>query len=153
MKSGKTVEPTHVFDKGETLSHFRSDYSLPRQRSRVWNRSCLSVSLCVCQLGLFHLKGYRGVEDFFFQTLPPSFYIFRLDPPSFISQLCVGPPLLTYFLWFSPLFLIQKNRVRPPLPHFIFFDWTPPPSLHNYRLDPPSLLAFLKKSSTPPVSF
>ncbi len=28
-----------------------------------------------------------GVEDFFFQTHPPSFYIFRLDPPSLISQL------------------------------------------------------------------
>ncbi len=40
---------------------------------------------------------------------------------------------------------------RHSLPHFISLDWTPPPSLHIYRLDPTSLLAFLKKSSTPPL--
>ena len=40
----------------------------------------------------------------FFQTLPPSFYIFRLDPPSLITQLCVGPPSLRIFYGFRLYF-------------------------------------------------
>ncbi len=78
------------------------------------------------------------------------------DPPSPILYFLIGPPphytimhltpLLTYFLWFSPLFLIQKYHVRPPSPVHIFFS-DPPYALHNYRLNPPSLLTFFKKSS------
>ncbi len=88
----------------------------------------------------------------FFQTLPPSFYIFKLDPPSLIKQLCVGPPPpYIFFLVFASIFHIEIP-CRTPLPHFIFFDWTLLPSLHNYRLDPASLLAFLKKCTTPRVA-
>ncbi len=39
------------------------------------------------ELGLFQLKEYGRGGRLFFQTLPPSFYIFRLDPPSLIAQL------------------------------------------------------------------
>ncbi len=76
-----------------------------------------------------------GGEDFF------------SDPPFLILYFSIGPPLPHYtimrwtpppyrFLWFWPLFLIRKYRVRPPFP-FLYFsiEPPPPPSLHNYRLD------------------
>ena len=47
-------------------------------------------------LGLFHLKEYGRGEDFF-QTLPPSFYIFSLDaPPGFYLGSKKCPPKLWY---------------------------------------------------------
>ncbi len=55
-------------------------------------------------LGLFHLKGYRRGGRLFFQTLPPSFYIFRLDPPSLILYFSVGPPSLRIFYGFRLYF-------------------------------------------------
>ncbi len=109
----------------------------------------LAVKIQNRSLGLLHLKEY-GRGETFFQTLPPSFYIFRVDSPSLIHNYVLDlPPSLRIFMVFASIINIEIP-CKTPLPHFMFFDWTPPPSLHNYRLDPPSLLAFLKKSSTPP---
>ena len=102
----------------------------------------------VTKIAAFIVWYGRG-ERLFFQTLPPPFYIFLLEPPSLITQLCVYPPSLHIFYGFRLYFNIKiPCKTPPPPPLHIFFS-DPPLPLHNCRLDPPSLLAFSKRSPHP----
>ena len=62
---------------------------IPHERLKSLYHMVKEVRFKVFMLGL-------GGKTFF-QTLPPSFYILRLDLPSLITQLRVGPPSLRIF--------------------------------------------------------
>ncbi len=85
-------------------------------------------------------------EDFFLDPPSPILYFsIGPPPPSLITQLLVRPPSLRIIYGFRLYFLYRNTAYDPPSPLTYFF-LKPPPLIHNYCLDPPSLLTFSKKS-------